>query len=407
MIRCAARLNVRIAFLNTFMRPLGKSIGLPAAMALSLGAGAAADPGPAPAGGCYPLQLIAADSGRPVVGAEDIAVDPQRRLAYLSAHDRRAFAREFAADGPMETPGGIYALPLDRLGALARSGTALLKRASRSFQNSAAFWPHGMDFYRDGTGRAVLFVVNRRAVVRAEGLALEPAIEIFDATSELIHRETLTDPLICSPNDLAATGPRSFYFTNDHGACDEKGRWWEDLFGSAHANVVHYDGQNFQKVAGNISYANGIAAPRKGTDNEKRLYVSATRENALRVYNLDRNATADTAELAPHAVISLDGAPDNLQWSDDGDLLVAVHPSLLKLAAYRGNWLGRETAPSRVLQIDPEKIGPAAVETLFEDDGDGLSGATVAAAYGDWIILGTAFEDRLMLCRKPMEASHD
>ena len=68
--------------------------------------------------------------------------------------------------------------------------------------NRTGFNPHGISVYRDPSSGAVsLFVVNHRPDAQA--------IEIFDferETHSLLHRRSVVDELIWSPNNLHAVG---------------------------------------------------------------------------------------------------------------------------------------------------------------------------------------------------------
>ena len=68
--------------------------------------------------------------------------------------------------------------------------------------NRTGFNPHGISVYRDpSSGQVSLFVVNHRPDAQA--------IEIFDferETRSLIHRRSVVDDLIWSPNDVYAVG---------------------------------------------------------------------------------------------------------------------------------------------------------------------------------------------------------
>ena len=71
--------------------------------------------------------------------------------------------------------------------------------------NRTGFNPHGISLYRDpSTGVVSLFVINHRAG--------EQVVEIFDfdrQTHSLIHRRSVIDELIWSPNNLYALGKTS------------------------------------------------------------------------------------------------------------------------------------------------------------------------------------------------------
>ena len=70
--------------------------------------------------------------------------------------------------------------------------------------NRTGFNPHGISVYRDPSGTVSLFVINHRPDAQV--------IEIFDFKREthlLIHRRSVVDELIWSPNNLYAVGKHS------------------------------------------------------------------------------------------------------------------------------------------------------------------------------------------------------
>lgn len=350
----------------------------------------AAVPAYAAASDCRPVALHVAGTGERVVGAEDIAIDPMTATAYVAAYDRRKVDAE-RRDGAVATTGGIYALPIADL---AEGNAATVADLTATLHQRRDFRPHGIDLYRDGDGRATLFAINRAFTNSEDGPESDVAVEIFDVTADgLVHRGyagTLRDPELCSPNDIAAAGHDSFFVTNDHGACAGFGRMIEDAAALDRAYVLHYDGAVFRRVAEGLGFANGIAIGPSGA----RLYVAATRDRSLEIYDLPVDDTAATA--SPVSRVELAAAPDNLSWGPDGALYVGAHPNLLSYAAFRGGWLGRDTAPSRALRIDPD--GATATE-IYADDGEQLSGATVAAVHGDTLLLGSAYDEHLVVCR--------
>ncbi|XP_078355304.1 serum paraoxonase/arylesterase 2-like, partial [Oculina patagonica] len=123
--------------------------------------------------------------------------------------------------------------------------------------NRTGFNPHGISVYRDpSSGTVSLFVVNHRPDAQA--------IEIFDFerdTHSLIHRRSVVDELIWSPNNLHAVGPDSFYVTNDNYFHYDSTllrvlhsfflhQWHQD-------NIVFYDGFKAIEAIGGID-TNGI-----------------------------------------------------------------------------------------------------------------------------------------------------
>lgn len=359
------------------------------AAALSLAGGTAQ----AAASACRALDLHVTGTGERVVGAEDIAIDHATGIAYIAAYDRRAVAAE-QGQGQVRTGGGIYALALaDLPDGHAADVTDLTAELGRSRD----FRPHGIDLYRSPDGSTTLFAVNRAFADGAHGVESDVAIEVFDLTpAGLSHRGdagTLRDPLLCSPNDIAAAGPDSFYVTNDRGACSGFGRMVEDVAALDRGYVLHFDGATFRRVADGIAFANGIALRPAGDDTGAQLLVAATRGPSLEIFDLDGGFRVD-AEATLR--IDLPAAPDNLSWGPDGALYAGAHPNLLTYAAFRGEWLGRRTAPSRVLRIDPQS---RSVTEIYADDGRQISGVTVAAAHGGMLLLGSAYDAHVVVCR--------
>ncbi len=369
--------------------PLLARLGL-LATALSLAGGAAQ----AGASACRTVELRAEGTGERILGAEDIAIDPATGTAYIAAYDRRAVEEE-RGRGAVVTTGGIYALTM---AALSDGPAAMVTDLTTELRRIRDFRPHGIDLHRGPDGRTTLFAINRAFTRDDDGVEPDFAIEIFDLTADgLFHRGdrgTLRDNRLCSPNDIAATGPNSFFVTNDHGHCAGFARAIEDIAALERAYVLHYDGAAFSRVAEDLAFANGIAVRPATEKAGARLYVAVTRDNAIQFYDLRVRGTGIEASAATR--VDLAAAPDNLSWGPDGVLYVAAHPSLLSYAAYRGGWLGRDTAPSRVLMVDPDGTS---VAELYADDGRQLSAATVAAVSGDILLLGSAFDDHLVACR--------
>jgi hypothetical protein len=359
------------------------------------------DAPPMPATDCRPVRLIDADTGRSVVGAEDIAIDPAAGIAYVSAHDRRALAE---ADGPAArgVQAGIYALPL-AAGRLPPDSVEVTDLA-HAFAAGQPFFPHGIDVYREGD-TVRLFAVNRR-----HGAMHEPeqrtAVEVFDAEPDrLVHRTTIAHPLVCRANDVAALGADRFLVSNDRGACGDRDAMWENVLGLERARVVYGvlrgdGGASLRTVAGGIAFANGLAV---GPAERPRVYVAATRGRALLVYRLADLLTRGASE--PVDRIALDAGPDNLHPGPPGRLLTAVHPSLMRLWLYLNRHLGVDTAPSRVIEIDLEDGETRPV--WADPSGAMLSAATVAAWHAGVLLVGSVMDEGLVACRYGPDAANE
>ncbi|WP_448191540.1 hypothetical protein [Azospirillum sp. sgz301742] len=316
--------------------------------------------------------------GRLVVGIEDLVVDEALGQAVLSAYDRRA--------APEKAGGGLFRLPLAALAGERAEAVEL----SAGFHPQGGFRPHGMDLRVEADGSRSLLAVNRRW----NG---DTVVERFSLTGDALrHQNTVESPLLCRANEVAFLDGERFLFTSDHGGCGWAAGALEDVL-NLHRGFVGLVGEGRVLVlATGIGFANGLL-PDPAAD---RLFVAATREDSVLVYRLSALLAGDGAAVPER--IAVPGGPDNLSRAAGGVLagrvLAAVHPSLFALALHRFGLPGGETAPTRIVALGPNGVGPNGVEVIAEDDGRRLSGATVAAAWRGGLIAGSATSDRLLVC---------
>ena len=342
---------------------------------------------------CDAVPVLAADTREALRGVEDIVIDREARIAYLSSTDRWTVEAEIGGPQARTTQGGLYALPLG-----AADRPLIAKPLTRAFAAGTDFHPHGIDLFIGPDGARTLFAVNHRFLHERDGWHTEQAVEIFDvADAGLVHRLSVRHPFITSPNDAVALGPDSFLVTNDHGGDTAIERMAEDVVGRGLGNVVRVDparpaDERVRLVAGGIAFANGIAL----SADRRIAYVAASRDKALLAFDL-------TSAAQKPRTIPLPLGPDNLSWGPDGRLYVAGHPDLLRFALYATTANGRfglRKAPSQVIRLDPAATNAATtIEMLWSDDGTVLSASSVAAATSDLMLVGTVFADRIGVCR--------
>ncbi|XP_071941116.1 serum paraoxonase/arylesterase 2-like [Antedon mediterranea] len=182
-----------------------------------------------------------------VNGSEDIYVLPNG-LAFISSGISLDHYTKGNDPRIRQFEGGIYRFDFNKPDEEAKlipiEGDVLKNNGLR---------PHGLDVWQDGkTGKVRLFVVNHYPPV--------DVIEVFDFDQErmvLKHYKTIQDKLFYSVNDVAATGPDSFYFTNDgyhHGIK----RVFEGLLMRAWSNIGYYDGKEAKIIMDRGHEFNGI-----------------------------------------------------------------------------------------------------------------------------------------------------
>ena len=313
-------------------------------------AGGTLDPG-----ACTPVVGIA--------GAGDIEPLPGTRSAFLGAFDRRAGAER----------GQVLLFdtsdPLDGDSWRDRTGGA-----------PAAFVPSGLDLFEtmlpDGRALRRLFVVN---LAGPEVIAFD-----VDAVGDLAVAERFQDPALTSPNDVVATGPRSFYVTNDTLAGRTSLRGKADfLLGLKTGGVMRFDGSGWSVAADGLAFPNGLALSEDGGT----LHVAEMRAKRLLRFARDPY----TGALRRQGGTDLPSFPNNLS-ERDGAVLIGALPQPMETSAY-GEGL-RDTAPSELLRVAPG----GAVETVFRDPGRVLPGVTMGTRLGDLLLVGSRAADSFLMC---------
>ena len=301
-----------------------------------------------------------------VTGAEDITIHPETGTAFISAHDRSALQ----AGRPSR--GALYRYELN-------AEDPQLINLTESFD--PGFNPHGISLYiRNGMTR--LFVINHQ--MNSE------KVELFDyRKGKLIHVDTVQGDLMHSPNDLLAVGPNSFYVSNDHGSKTALGRTLEDYLRMSRSNVLYYDGRDFSLAAKRIGYANGINMSADG----RTLYVASTTRRKIRVFSRHKQS----GKLSFEYDIGVKTGADNIEMDKQNRLWVGAHPKLLTFSKHAAD--PTLLSPSQILIITIQGNKSYRVEEFWLDSGESLSGASVATVYGRSLLIGSVFDDHLLICQ--------
>jgi len=298
-------------------------------------------------------------------GAEDITISYTDSFALISATARLQFP-------PTEQEhGGLYLMKL-------KSGNFVVKHLTADFP--LPFAPHGISMLKTDSTYTIA-VVNHTE----EG----HTIEFFSLYDEaLTHIRTQKSTSLISPNDIVLLDEKRFYVTNDHGYEHGIGRLVEEYGNLAISNVVYFNGQEYSEAAGGVSFANGI-----NIDRERNLvFVASPRRFLVKVYQPKEDGSLEFVEDIPCGT-----GVDNIEFDQEGNLWIGCHPNLLRFTAYaKGK---KETSPSELLKITYREKGDYTVESVYTNDGSQLSASTVAAPFGDLILVGTVQDNKMLILR--------
>lgn len=302
-----------------------------------------------------------------VNGVEDIAIDRETKVAFLSGYDRRA---TMTGGSPR---GAIWTLDLNAPDAAPVDATTSAL--------PDGFLPHGIAFYRAYDGTKTLFVINH-----ANG---KHSVEIFDVNgATLTHRRTVTGAALVSPNDIVGVGPESFFVTNDHANTAGLMRQLEDYGRLKQTTVQFYNGADFSTALSNIGGANGINVSADG----RSLYLSAASELTVYVYDRDPN----TNTLTQRAKVWVPGFADNIDVQADGSLLLGLHSKIFELLAHVGD--AKQLSPSHIMHLVPDGQGSFTAKTIYYNPGQEISGASVGAAANKRLLIGAIFDPKILDC---------
>jgi len=314
---------------------------------------------PAFAGECSPIVLGGS--------SEDILIDRQRGIAYLSLLDRDNLH-----------PGG------DELGTVSLIDLNRAEPAPRAAfgYDPDGFRPHGISLFAPDSQPARMFVISHRP----DG---SRTIEIAEegAFGGFFPKETIRDDAFVNPNAIVATGARQFYVGSNAAEQDKWALAKQALLGGGHSTIVYFDGANARVEVADLNHVGGLALSADGST----LYVAETLARKLRVYRRD----AATGSLALDRTIDLASAPGNLNVGDDGSVWIAAYPKLLSVASHLRDRARR--APTQVLRFDPKD---QQTSEIYADDGTAISAGSSAAPWRDEFLIGALLDRKVLLCKR-------
>ncbi|GJN90937.1 hypothetical protein Rhopal_003951-T1 [Rhodotorula paludigena] len=260
---------------------------------------------------------------------------------------------------------------------------------------SNGVWVHGIALWRDvvDPSKLTLFVNSHRPPKdRSLGpvQGADSVIEIFETTvgsHEARHVKTVKHDLIRTPNNMVATGPRTFYASNDHRYKVHWSRLYEK-YASVASDIVYCDASRTAAsclvAADKVVYPNGVT---KGAGNL--LYQATSLEGLVRIWEMQPDHT-----LKVFDEIKLNRHCDNIHVGGDGSIYVTALTKIFDFtAAGKDGGLGGHQVPVEIFRIRNDTSAPSSdgrqyrVELAFADTGKIVSASTTGAPYQDKLLL--------------------
>jgi arylesterase/paraoxonase len=306
-------------------------------------------------------------------GPEDFEVDAAHDAVIVSSTNRRA------PKGTPDPGDGLYVLKLsDPKSAPVKLTDGVPKD----------FHPHGISLYRAANGDETLMAINHHSsgvnAVEIFGLAYE------NGAAKLSPRASIGGGLLVSPNDLFAVAPDRFYVTNDHATKTGLGRFAEDYLIWPHADLLYFNGTNFRISVQRMAFPNGVYVAPDGAH----LYVTLTNERRVIAFSRE----PFFGSLKEIGSLSIPARLDNISADAQGRLIIAGHPSLLRVNQFRSD--PAKPSSSEVFRVTLDKDGvPTGYETIFADQGRLIGASSVAAMVGQRMLIGSVLDDKVLECR--------
>ncbi|MBM9500106.1 arylesterase [Leptospira sp. 201903071] len=297
-------------------------------------------------------------------GPEDLALDAEEKILYVSSHERRI----------SDQTGKIFLIDLKN-----SSGPKELP-----VKFPPEFRPHGMSILKTKD-------VYRLYVISHPTLYKKHTVEIFERKGqEWAHVGTLTDPLITSPNDLHVVGENEIYVSNDHGSGGFfRYLFWDDLFGFKRADIAYYDGKTWSNLNNPLSYGNGILYA-KNSQGKEFLYRSGFADRS--VYRFPIQRTEGKPVLGPVEKIFLDSGTDNLELDSKGRIFVVGHGSTYQFIRHMLN--ENYHAPTQVFRISED----GSFQEVFATPGDLISAGSTAIPFDGRLYVAQVFNPFILNC---------
>ncbi|MBP7280564.1 MAG: SMP-30/gluconolactonase/LRE family protein [Leptospiraceae bacterium] len=312
---------------------------------------------PVPIEGCKRIQ------GTP--GPEDMAIDRETGILYISSHERRGELVD----------GKLFQLNLN--------STSEISPVLIETNYPKNFRPHGMSFAKVN-GKSLLYVISHIDIEKPIH-----SLEVFlIEKGKLSHKETILDQSFISPNDLHVISDGRIFISNDRGTGSDFRSYVEAFFGIKRAQISYFDGKKWKLFENAVTFGNGILHKKIGE--KEFLYRAATTPE--KIYKYEIGLEAGETVLKEVKVFSFDTGPDNLEEDEEGNIYFASHKSMFRFLKHKDD--PNYPSPSQVFVIDKKEN----VKELYANDGTEIPSSSTALTYKNRLYISQVFNPYLLSC---------
>lgn len=303
-------------------------------------------------------------SGTP--GPEDMAIDRETGVLYISSHERR----------DKNKTGFIYSLDL-------KKEAKVPVKIETNYPEK--FAPHGI-FFANISGVKKLYVISHPGLIGGNG----HTIEIFKIEKDkLIFEATFKNELLLSPNDLFVTQDGKIFVSNDVPAGVGFGQIIHVVLRLNSSPISYYNGKDWSLLNEKTAFGNGILI--KKENGKEYLYRSSHVYESVLKYELSYLANTEP-QLKLVKKIELGAGADNLEEEENGNILVAGHKSNMRFMAHAGN--KEKTSPTQIFRI----FADGTTKEIYANDGEEISGASTGLSYKNKLYISQVFDPFILSC---------
>lgn len=287
----------------------------------------------------------------------------------MEAADGQVLVSVASARGP-DTRDGIYALKDGKLTRLAGA--------------PKDFHPRGIGLLRAGGGGLYLYAVNRRSTGRF-------SIDSFEVTNPgtspaLVAQGTVEGGLLTDPQDVAATGPGSFYVSNN----SAKTGLTRQLAGYGllpASEILYFNGMSFRSMVDGLYDARGLVI------DGNHLLVASLTTRSIKSFSREVFGGA----LSEAGSLTLAAAPEKLSLDQFGQLWTSGHANLFHWRGFAADPAARDT--SQVFRVSLLNGVPQDSSQIYGNDGGEIAAASIALSAPQGLLIGSSLDTKLLSCK--------